>query len=224
MTWQKPNTNHARFKHGRSNSTEYAIWRGMIRRCHDTTNSAYRFYGARGVTVCDAWRSDFVEFFRDMGARPSQDHSIDRIDTTGPYAPENCRWATREQQANNTRSNARLTFNGETLTVSQWARKIGVCVATLSHRIMRGWPLEKDLSFKADMAPLPRRPRKTPVALCHCGRRAVARALCQMHYARARDTGSMPVKRACRCGRPHYAKGQCRKCYAKEWWAARAHA
>jgi hypothetical protein len=89
-----------------------------------------------------------VNFLADMGERPAGT-SIERIDNNGDYEPNNCKWATRKEQGNNKRSNRRIEFNGETLTLSQWSRKIGVKPATLGFRLRSGWPMSRAMSEPA---------------------------------------------------------------------------
>lgn len=114
-----------------------STWRSMIARCHDPAAQQYLNYGARGIKVCSQWRGarpngematmdGFRTFCCDIGSKPSKRHSVGRIDNDGPYSPENCRWETPEQQANNTRANVRVTVLGETMTISQWSRRLGI--------------------------------------------------------------------------------------------------
>lgn len=95
-------------RHGMSHSPEYETWKHMKSRCFSKTDPAYKHYGGRGITVCRRWRKSFQAFYLDMGQRPSEGHSIDRIDVDGPYSPENCRWTTQSEQMHNLRQ--RKTF------------------------------------------------------------------------------------------------------------------
>lgn len=82
---------------------EYQAWRNMLGRCNGTQKHNYRYYGGRGISVCDRWLDSYSNFLADMGAKPSPDHSLDRIDNNGNYEPNNCQWATKKQQSDNRR-------------------------------------------------------------------------------------------------------------------------
>lgn len=94
-------------------------------------------YSGRGISVCDEWNDSFMSFYRDMGDRPSKNHSIERINNDGNYSKENCVWATAEEQANNKCSTKKITAFGETLSMSQWSKKIGIAYGTLVNRLNR---------------------------------------------------------------------------------------
>ena len=128
--------------HGKYTSAEYKSWAGMKHRCSNAKASNYATYGARGITFCERWDS-FEKFYADMGDRPDGT-SLDRIDNNGDYTPDNCRWATPNEQNNNTRSNRIIEFNGEKLTASQWASRIGISKSTFYTRINKlGWTAKR---------------------------------------------------------------------------------
>jgi len=129
------------FRGGRQNRPLYNTWLGMVQRCTNPESSCYQHYGGRGITVCDRWLNSFDAFSEDMGPRP-KGKSIDRIDNNKGYSPDNCRWATRHEQMNNTRQNVWIEHNGVTMTASQWSRELGINVRTLCDRAKKGWPAE----------------------------------------------------------------------------------
>lgn len=142
--------------HGLRHTPEYSVWCGMIARTENAKCTRFCNHGGRGIRICERWRSNFSNFYEDMGPRPSPHYSIDRIDNNGNYEPGNCRWATATQQARNTRRNRFLTFNGQTRCVSEWSNIIGVSPDALLMRLKNGWGVERAL-----MTPLQRRYRKS---------------------------------------------------------------
>lgn len=134
-------------KHGfskRKNKT-YSIWKGMRARCNNANNPAFHRYGGRGIKVCERW-NDFENFLEDMGEKPDG-FTIDRIDNNGNYCPENCRWATRIEQANNTRNNVFIEYDNQKLSTRQWDRELGLCLGTTWQRIFTlGWTIEKAIA------------------------------------------------------------------------------
>lgn len=116
----------------------YITWAKMINRCgsRTTNKKSIKNYIARGITVCDRWKS-FENFYADMGEPPTPKHSIDRINNNGPYSPENCRWASVKEQQNNKRNNRFITFSGDTKTIAQWSEFTGIPYSQLSMRIKK---------------------------------------------------------------------------------------
>ena len=129
-------TTHGHSSSGRR-SPEYIIWSSMKDRCFNKKNKHYKNYGERGITVCPHWRA-YENFLADMGPRPSPDLTIERTDNNGPYAPWNCRWASRQQQQSNLRTNKFYAFNGKTQHLSAWAREFGLTTGCLSQRLRSG--------------------------------------------------------------------------------------
>ena len=138
-------------KHGKSHTRLYHIWNAMKQRCSNPKAISYKYYGEKGVAVCKEWQefNPFYEWAMTNGYKA--DLSIDRINRDGNYCPENCRWATIKEQQNNTSYNKLFTYNGETLTIKQWAEKTGVYPNMLYKRLKRGWDISKALNTKSLM-------------------------------------------------------------------------
>lgn len=127
----------ARVKHGASRSAVYKAWQGMITRCLNPKEKSYPRYGGRGIKVCERWRESFEHFIEDMGPRPPG-MSVERIDNMLGYEPGNCRWATAFEQAQNRRSNLRITIDGDTACLNEWARRSGVSKSVIRTRMRSG--------------------------------------------------------------------------------------
>ena len=111
----------------------------MRTRCYNTNCDAYPNYGGRGITMCDRWRKDFAAFYADMGPRPSPKLTIERKNNNHGYSPENCIWATRNVQANNTRVTPRIAVDAETMTAIEWSTKTGTPARLIHERLRKGW-------------------------------------------------------------------------------------
>lgn len=128
-----------RLKHGMLNSPEYRSWCHAKGRCCNPTDAAYEDYGGRGITMCQEWQDSFQAFYDHIGPRP-KGRSLDRIDNEKGYEPGNVQWATHKQQTRNQRTNHRITHDGETLTIAEWAERTGIKYATIHKRIEEGRP------------------------------------------------------------------------------------
>jgi hypothetical protein len=134
-----------------SNTPTFNSWMSMIKRCMSPNANGFRYWGGRGITVCERWQGPegFENFLLDMGKRPSLEHTLDRIDNNGNYEPGNVRWATRLEQTRNRANNRTLTFGGETKCISEWAESLHMADDTLRSRIAHGWSVERALTTPA---------------------------------------------------------------------------
>ena len=148
---------HHAYKHGHARTgkvtQEHRIWAQMKDRCENPNSTGFHRYGGRGITVCSRWQ-DFENFINDMGPRPVG-KSLDRIDNDGPYSPENCRWASCEEQMRNTRTNTKITHNGKTMCLVEWCEYLGVSRHLIMKRMKNGMSFE-DAIKPSHEAPLPR--------------------------------------------------------------------
>ena len=125
--------------HGKSNTRLYEIWTDMKQRCLNPNQKTYKYYGGRGITICEEWLDDFMNFYDWAMENGYQDKlTIDRIDVNGKYEPNNCRWVTMETQLRNTRRNHFIEINGERHTIAEWARIYEINPQTINSRIRKG--------------------------------------------------------------------------------------
>lgn len=119
----------------------------MKRRCYDIDKDNYKFYGERGITICDEWKNNSLNFYNwAINNGYEEDLTIDRINTHGNYEPDNCRWITQKEQCNNTRSNKLIEFNGKIQTQQQWTEELNFTNDLIYARLKRGWSVEKALT------------------------------------------------------------------------------
>lgn len=139
-------------RHGKSKISEYNIYLSMKKRCLNENHNSYKDYGGRGISICESWKNSFENFIKDMGERPSKKHSIERINNELGYSKDNCKWATRTEQARNVRNNRIIDFNGDKKCLSEWAEIIGVSWQNLYYKLIvsKNYQLEKLLEGKYD--------------------------------------------------------------------------
>lgn len=145
--YQIEQTGNAARKHGDSNKRLFRIWCGMKERCSKRSQTNYKYYGGRGISVCEEWSdySSFKEWAISTGYTDTL--TLDRIDSNGNYEPHNCRWVPQEQQKLNTRRNKLISYNGKTMTMMEWSKFIGINYSTLRSRINEGhWCIEDALT------------------------------------------------------------------------------
>ncbi len=125
-----------------SRSKAYTNYIGMISRCHGSKKSGgYKWYRAKGISVCPRWRKSFVNFLKDMGVAPPG-HTLDRINVSGDYKPSNCRWATRSQQQRNKTNSVFVEYRGLRLSLADWADRLGIKRCTMRQRLAN-WPISR---------------------------------------------------------------------------------
>ncbi len=126
----------ASVKHGKTNTREFSTWTDIQTRCHNPNSTGYADYGGRGITVCDRWRESFLNFLADMGERP-KGMTIERDNNDGPYSPDNCRWATRTEQARNKRNSVRVPGH-EGKALAELAEAAGITRSGMWLRVKKG--------------------------------------------------------------------------------------
>ena len=136
-----------KIKHLKCNTKLYFVYHKIKDRCYNPNEKGYKNYGGRGIAMCQEWQDDFMNFYNwaiENGYKEGL--SIDRINNNGNYEPSNCRWATREIQNKNKRSNRYITFNGETKTLTDWSLSLGFSDDTVRRRLKDGWSIERALT------------------------------------------------------------------------------
>lgn len=133
--------------HGDSRTKLYHVWASMKDRCVNPNGKYYKHYGGKGISVCDEWKNEYLSFKKWAIENGYKDGlTIDRIDVNGNYEPSNCRLITHREQQYNTTRNRRYTFQGETLTVTEWANRTGIKRTTLNARLNHGWDIDRALT------------------------------------------------------------------------------
>jgi hypothetical protein len=137
MPWQF-GIGNLNYRHGKTKSPEYKVWSNMFARCTNSNHPRYADWGGRGIAISESWQT-FEKFYKDMGNRPSQNHTLERKNNKLGYSKTNCYWATPAEQALNRRSNLYLSYAGVCKTAKEWAQSRGINYVTLVSRKRRGW-------------------------------------------------------------------------------------
>lgn len=139
--------NNRQSSHGLCNHRLYTIFSRMKDRCYNKNASNYKYYGARGIKICDDWLTDFIRFYAwSMENGYKGNLTIDRIDVNGNYEPDNCRWVTHLEQQHNKTNSVILDYNGKSLCISEWAQVLNISASTLYARFHQGLPVEQILN------------------------------------------------------------------------------
>ena len=129
-------------EHGMSQTLTYRVWISMRQRCNNPKAQSYEDYGGRGIKVCTRWNESFSNFLEDMGPKP-ENRSLDRMNNSGNYEKDNCRWATMKEQLNNTRFNRIVEIGGRKQTLARWTDEMKISRSTVQDRLKRGWDIER---------------------------------------------------------------------------------
>lgn len=176
----------------------YNIWCGMKRRCNNPKDACYPRYGAKGISVCNEWLHNFSAFEQWSLANGYSDTlTIDRIDNNGNYSPDNCRWITHDEQQRNRSNNVRVEHNGESKTISEWSRLLGISDKTLYKRYdsaikHKGFCVYDDLLITAKYQPIyterykNRKPRSSRIVEQYS---LNGEYICSLSLVEARDKG-----------------------------------
>lgn len=181
--------------HGRSKSSLYGLWSGMVSRCHNPNATHFDLYGGRGITVCPEWRTfaGFAAYIDGtLGARPSPGHSIDRIDNERGYEPGNVRWATHREQARNRRTTTLRALDDDALTLQEIADRVGLSREAIRLRLLSGWTVEECATHRR--GEVPARLARAPGRQSDGRRRGCSACGQPGHYARTCGRPAKPVR------------------------------
>lgn len=137
--------------HNESKTKLYRHWISMIYRCHNPKNSAYKWYGARGISVCDDWKT--YEGFKAWveATRPREDYTVERIDVNGNYSPDNCTWIPMSEQAKNRTSSIQIEHDGRVQNLTDWCKELNLEYKRVHNRMFKlGWDFEKAITTPVD--------------------------------------------------------------------------
>jgi hypothetical protein len=177
----------------------YNSWKSLRQRCCNPNATGYRYYGGRGIKVCERWKNSFDNFLEDMGNRPGKEYSIERKDNNKGYEPGNCVWATKVEQMNNRKNNYLIDVDGVNKTVGQWAKEIGEHRCVFYNRKRRGYSDEDIVSvpvrdvYRRDKVNLLVKKKAVELCLSGVSVREVREMLCN-EFGQSRVPGERAIQ------------------------------
>lgn len=130
--------------HNKTHTKIYNTYNNMKQRCYNKKSPKYKYYGGRGITICEEWKNDFEKFYNwSVNNGYKENLTIDRINVNGDYEPNNCRWVTQKTQSVNKRNNRFITYDGQTLTIKEWSEKLNIPYTRITTRLYRGVPISE---------------------------------------------------------------------------------